>query len=201
MFFLELSYRSYLYRHHRGSGPFRFRNATRLLARYFEPAARPLGFRHPDAPAGFGRRWYHAAPSGLSRLWRHLGTNGSEAGIRFLYTELGLPAFRHDFQIHPKLSRAGASAEGATRSTAASVITPPEGGGYGGGSACSALRLISDLTPPWAASLQLDSISPGQPLLDACRPELPTPLPRVTWLEGVRTPPAHWRHRWEWFPD
>ncbi|KAL1511095.1 hypothetical protein AB1Y20_005917 [Prymnesium parvum] len=184
VFFLELSYRSFLYHHFEPNGSVRFHNATRLIRHAFPPAARPLGHAYPPAPRGFGQRWFHAAPAGVSRLWYHFGSNGSESGIEAFYRTSPRPAFRYDFsEFH----------EGGAQGGAARSIRED----------CEVLRLIARLPDASAASLQVDSLSPGEALRNACATLLDTRLriPPVPWVPGQRSSPAFWRHRWEWFPD
>ena len=123
VFFLELTYRSYLFhrRHrpssHKDTNPITFLNATARIEAHLPVAALPVGYAYRSSTPlpEVTRNWYHASPSGYSRLWLHVKggnepRNGhdEETALRELYTRAPGPlvAFRHDFGAIGNLTHA-----------------------------------------------------------------------------------------------
>ena len=186
--FLEITYRAWLYRHHRRHRHL-FVNSTALIEATLPLGARPLGFSYKPAllPSAIDAKWFHAAPSGLSRLWLHAVGDGEAAAeaaraLRTLYEgSPPLVAFRHAFD-----GQAWANATGR---------------------ACQAIELLQEMRAP-AAALQLSSGAPPASLWHDCG--LASSLSRVIGGQGGASTkvdegqpperPRYARHSGEWEP-
>ena len=203
VFFLELSYRAWLFKHHRreggegsvgggggGSRLFSFRNSTQKLVESPLPrAAHPVGYayRPSTLPLAVDRQWYHAGPSGLSRIWLHLGAQEAldSRAVAAVFEHPPAPrvAFRHDFSL---LADAGANATFAAEH------------------ACRVINTVLQLQAP-AAALQLASgpVPPG--LWSRCAAlqangSRSTPVGPESGAAGPSGAEPYMRHRSEWMP-